>query len=161
MAVVAVAGGASWALSVIWVRRFCSAESAICLAVWQFTVLMCVGLAGLWLAPWIAGPLEGVPGTEFATTGWRMTGWAMAGALFLIGLAGITATGCQAQGYKLGPASIMGLFDFSFLFWAPLFAWLVWGDVLDIRTAAGMTLIAAAGSLAIWSGARAEQVQVG
>ncbi len=62
----------------------------------------------------------------------------------------------MAQGYKMGPASVMGLFDFSFLVWAPLFAWLVWGQILDLRTAAGMALIALAGALALWSGARVE-----
>ncbi|MDH3666706.1 MAG: DMT family transporter [Paracoccaceae bacterium] len=156
MALVAVAGAIFWALNVIWVRRFCDAESAVCLAVWQFMVLLTAGLVGLGLAPWLAAAFAGVPGAEFATTGWRSVGLATIGAVFLIGLAGISATGCMAQGYKMGPASVMGLFDFSFLVWAPFFAWLVWGQVLDLRTAAGMTLIALAGALALWSGARTE-----
>jgi len=78
----------------------------------------------------------------------------MAGAVFLIGISGITSTACMAQGYKMGEASIMGLFDFSFLFWAPLFAWLLWGDTVSPRMALGMGLIVVAGGLAIWSGAR-------
>ncbi len=156
MALVAVAGAIFWALNVIWVRRFCEAESAVCLAVWQFLVLLTAGLVGLGLAPWLAAAFADVPGAEFATTGWRSIGLATIGAVFLIGLAGISATGCMAQGYKMGPASVMGLFDFSFLVWAPFFAWLVWGQVLDLRTAVGMMLIALAGALALWSGARTE-----
>ncbi len=155
MALVAVAGAIFWALNVIWVRRYCGAESAVCLAVWQFLVLLTAGLIGLGLAPGLGAALSDVPGAEFATTGWRAA-WPTLGAVFLIGLAGISATGCMAQGYKMGPASVMGLFDFSFLVWAPLFAWLIWGQILDLRTAVGMALIALAGSLALWSGARVE-----
>ncbi len=157
MALVAVAGGACWALNVIWTRRYCLAESAVCLAVWQFMALFGAGLAGVVLAPWLGPLLAAVPGTDFATMAWRPLAWTTVGAVFLIGLAGITATGCMARGYQSGAASIMGLFDFSFLFWAPFFAWLVWGDVVSLRMAGGMGLIVIAGALAIWSGARTEE----
>jgi len=155
MAVVAVAGGVSWALNVIWVRRHCMRETAVCLAVWQFIALFLAGLAGLALVPWLGSTLDGVPGTEFATLPWQPVMLVTLAAVFAIGLSGITATACMAQGYKMGAASIMGLFDFSFLFWAPLFAWLIWGDTVSLRMAAGMGLIVVAGALAIWSGARA------
>lgn len=161
MAVVAVTGGVSWALNVIWVRRYCMQETAICLAVWQFIALFLAGLVGLSLVPSLGTFLEGVPGTEFATLPWRPMMWPTMTALFMIGLAGITSTACIAQGYKMGAASVMGLFDFSFLFWAPLFAWLIWGDTVSLRMAAGMTLIVAAGALAIWSGARAFEPEDG
>ena len=157
MALVAVAGGACWALSVIWTRRYCLAESAVCLAVWQFMALFGAGLAGVALVPWLGPLLAGVPGTDFATMTWQPVAWVTVGTVLLIGLAGIIATGCMARGYQSGAASIMGLFDFSFLFWAPFFAWLVWGDVVSLRMAGGMGLIVIAGALAIWSGARAEE----
>lgn len=159
MALVAVAGGACWAMNVIWVRRHCLAETAICLAVWQFIVLFAAGLAGLALVPMLAPLLEGVPGTGFATMPWQAVRWGAAGAVFLIGLCGITSTACMAQGYRMGAASVMGLFDFSFLFWAPLFAWLIWGDTVSPRMGLGMALIVAAGSLAIWSGARGAEAK--
>jgi drug/metabolite transporter (DMT)-like permease len=156
MALVAVAGGASWGLSVIWVRRYCMAETAVCIAVWQFLALFAAGLVGLALSPALGPLLAKVQGAEFAAMPWRPLGLETAGAVFLIGLAGITATSCQARGYMSGASSIMGLFDFSFLIWAPLFAWLIWGDTVSSRMALGMALIIVAGSLAIWSGARAE-----
>ena len=160
MALVAVAGGVSWALNVIWVRRYCMRETAICLAVWQFIALMLAGMVGLALVPWLGGVLEGVAGTEFATLPWRPVMWPTLAAVFVIGLSGIASTGCIAQGYKMGAASIMGLFDFSFLFWAPLFAWLIWGDTVSLRMAVGMGLIVTAGALALWSGVRAVETPV-
>jgi len=161
MAVVPVAGGVCYALNVIWTRRYCVDETALCLAIWQFLALFAVGLVGVGLAPALAASLRSVPGTEFATLGWQPVSWSGAGAVFLIGIGGIVATGCQAQGYRLGPASVMGLFDFSFLFWAPFFAWLVWGEVVSPRMALGMALIVVAGSLAIWSETRAETTRDG
>ncbi|HSF95238.1 MAG TPA: DMT family transporter [Thermohalobaculum sp.] len=157
MALVAVAGGASWAMNVIWVRRHCAAETAVCLAVWQFLTLFAAGLAGLTLVDWLAPALEGVPGTEFATMPWQPLAWGTVGAVFLIGLCGITATGCMAQGYRMGASSIMGLFDFSFLLWAPFFAWLIWGATVAPGMGLGMFLIVVAGALAVWSGARADE----
>ena len=157
MAVLAVAGGACWSMNVIWTRRHCGGETAVCLAVWQFLALLSAGLAGTALLPWLGPLLEGVPGTGFATLPWQPMGWATTGAVFLIGMAGITATGCMARGYLSGASSIMGLFDFSFLFWAPFFAWLIWGDMVSQRVGAGMALIVAAGALAIWSAARVEE----
>jgi len=159
MALVAVAGGACWALNVIWTRRYCLAESAVCLAVWQFLALFGAGLAGVVLVPWLGPLLADVPGTGFATMPWQPVAWVTVGAVLLIGLAGITATGCMARGYQSGAASIMGLFDFSFLFWAPFFAWAIWGDVVSLRVAGGMGLIVIAGALAIWSGARAGEAR--
>jgi len=156
MAVLAVAGGVFWALNVIWTRRYCTDETAVCLAVWQFLALFAVGVAGLALAPWLGTVLAGVPGTGFATLPWQPLDWTTVGIVFLIGVAGITATGCQARGYLSGASSIMALFDFAFLFWAPFFAWLVWGDVVSLRVGIGMGLIVVAGALAIWSGTRAE-----
>jgi drug/metabolite transporter (DMT)-like permease len=159
MALVAVTGGACWALSVIWTRRYCLAESAVCLAVWQFLAMFGAGLAGVVLVPWLGPVLAEVPGTDFATMAWQPLAWTTVGAVLLIGLAGITASGCMARGYQSGAASIMGLFDFSFLFWAPFFAWAIWGDLMSLRMAGGMGLIVIAGALAIWSGARAGEAR--
>ena len=159
MALIAVGGAAAWAMNVIWTRRYCLIESPACLAIWQYVFLMLAGLAGLVLAPWLGEVLEGVPGTGFVTQPWRPVGMATAGVVFLTGLAGIIATGCIARGYLSGTSSIMALFDFSFLLWAPFFAWLVWGDMVSLRVGAGMGLIVIAGALAIWSGERAVEAR--
>jgi len=156
MSLVAIGAGIAYALGVIWTRHHCAAESALCFAVWQFVGLGLAGAVGAALVPVMAPALAGVEGATFAIQPWRgLTGW-LAFQIFWIGLAGIVATGCLAEGYRAGPSSIVGLFDFSFLFWAPLFAWALWGDALAPRVGLGMALIVVAGALAIWSGARRE-----
>jgi drug/metabolite transporter (DMT)-like permease len=160
MALTAVGGGLAWALSVIWTRHHCLEESAICMAIWQFAALMLAGLAGLVLSPWIIPVLSGVEGTEFVTQPIRATsGWVLF-VLFLIGIARISAAAFQAVGYQSGDASVVALFDLSFLFWAPFFAWMIWGKTVSLSMAAGMVLIVLAGALAIWSGDRARSAAV-
>jgi len=70
MSVVAVLGGISWAMNVIWTRRYCGTDTAVCLAVWQFLALAAAGILGQALVPWLGAALEGVPGTGFATMPW-------------------------------------------------------------------------------------------
>ena len=154
MALVAVTAGLLWGLGVIWTRRFCGEESVTGLAVWQFVAFLVAGLAGLAALPWLSGALAGVEGARFATESWRAPGREMLGLVFLIGLSGFVATACLARGYMSGAASIMGLFDFSFLFWAPFFAWTLWGQTVTARMGLGMALIVMAGALAVWSGER-------
>jgi drug/metabolite transporter (DMT)-like permease len=155
MAAVAVAAGLMWGLSVIWTRRYCLGESAAALAVWQFVAFLGAGLAGLAALPWLGTALAGVEGAGFATLPWRVPGRETLGLVAFIGLAGIVATACLARGYMSGPPSIVALFDFSFLFWAPFFAWVLWAETVTPRIGLGMALILVAGALAVWSGERA------
>jgi drug/metabolite transporter (DMT)-like permease len=154
MGLAAVAAGFCYAMGVIWTRRHCRGEDSVTLAVWQFAGFVLVGGAGLLAVPLLEAALAGMPGTAFVTTGWRAMDATGLALVVGIGLAAIIATGCLATGYKRGDASLMGLFDYSFLVWAPLAAWAVWGETPDPRVALGMGLIAAAGVLAVWSGHR-------
>lgn len=160
MAVVAVAGGAFYALSVIWTRRFCAGETAICMSFWQFVGFILLGLAGLAALPWLGWAFGGVEGAEFVVRPWVAPDRVAILLALLIGVTGLAATTCIAVGYRSAESSFIGIFDFSFLLWAPVVSWLLWGDVLSLRTAFGMGLIVFAGVLAMWSGRRRERVGV-
>lgn len=154
MGLVAIGAGILYALSVIWTRAYCASETPAALAVWQFGGLLVAGLLGLAAQPLLAGLLSATPGAEFATRPWAPPDAALLGAIFAIGVAGILATGLMAAGYRAGPSSIMGLFDFTFLLWAPFAAWALLGERITPETALGMGLLALAGILAALAGAR-------
>lgn len=148
MAVVPMVGGALYALSVIWTRRYCQGESAGTLALWNMTVFLIIGSLGMAATPLLAQTVGHLPGTAFAT---RALAWPSAYAMWLIGAMGIAAAigmVLLAWAYRTLESSYAALFDYSFLLWAPLFAWLVHGDVVAPGVAIGMALIVCAGALA-------------
>lgn len=162
MAAVAVAGGAAYALGVVWTRRHCRTERAATLALWQFGTFLIAGALGAALAPLAAPWLAAVEGTAFATRPWMMPEAPLLLTVLGIGIAGAIATACLAIGYQRGESALMGLFDFSFLLWGPLFAYLLWGERLGPETALGMALIVGAGGLALWSsGGRGRRLRAG
>lgn len=157
MSLAAVAGGAFYGMGVIWTRRQCRDESALALGFWQFVGFLAVGLAGLVAVAPLGRMLGGIEGAGFLSLGWQPVGWAPLSLVAFIGLSGLIASSAIAVGYKSGESSLMGLFDFSFLIWAPFFAWALWGESIGLRTGAGMAMIIAAGGLATLSGRPARE----
>lgn len=149
MAIAPVLGGAAYALSVIWTRRYCRQESAGSLAFWNLAVFLAAGLVGMAATPLLAAALAGVDGTAFATMPARALG--TGSVLFVLALGGAGALGLVllARGYRGADPTFAALFDFSFLFWVPLFSWLIWGERLPPQVGLGMALIVIAGWLAI------------
>ncbi|MEM1382126.1 MAG: DMT family transporter [Pseudomonadota bacterium] len=151
MAAVAIASGAAYGAGVIWTRRHCAGETAIALSVWLFGAFFCAGLVGMLATPLLQGLIGNVGGTEFATRGPVPVTVNTLAMVFLIGSLALSASACLAQGYRSAEPTIVGLFDYSFLFWISLWSLVLFGEAPSVREIAGMTLIVAAGGLALWS----------
>lgn len=157
--VLPICAGLLYGLNVMVTRSRCAGESSICLATWQTLFFLGGGVAGLLLAPWLGRVVGDVPGTGFITMApAEVTPRGLALAA-MIGLSGLLGGGLLATGYRLGRSSVVGLFDYSFLVWAPLFGWLIRGEGVAPRTLGGMALIALAGVLAMRAGRRIEARQ--
>lgn len=154
MALAPLSSGLFYGLAVIWTRERCAAEDSLCLAAWQQATFLAAGLGGLALLPLLGVTLAGIEGTEFMTRGVEPVGRAVWGVLGLSALSSIVGAAFLVTGYRSGRASIVGLFDYSFLVWAPLLGWLMRGEGFGGQTAAGMGLIALAGVLASRAAAR-------
>lgn len=63
-------------------------------------------------------------------------------AIAILGSLGITLIG---QAFRLAPAAVVAPFDYTALIWATLLGWLIWGDLLALRTVVGALIIAASG----------------
>jgi drug/metabolite transporter (DMT)-like permease len=62
------------------------------------------------------------------------------------------------QGYLLGEASHVGVFEYSLLVFASFWAWVLWGQEVPLLAIAGMVLIALAGAvIAVRSSAEAAE----
>ena len=154
-----VCAGLLYGLNVMVTRSWCAGESSICLVTWQTVFFLGAGAVGLLVAPWLGRLVGEVPGTGFITMEPTAVTARGLGIAALIGLSGLLGGGLLATGYRLGRSSVVGLFDYSFLVWAPLFGWLIRGEALAARTVGGMALIALAGVLAMQAGRRMEARQ--
>jgi drug/metabolite transporter (DMT)-like permease len=79
--------------------------------------------------------------------GWRMPALGDLALLLLLGLVATLGHMGVTRALKLAPASVVVPYQYSFLLWAAVFGWLVWGDVPGPGMLAGAALIAGAGVL--------------
>ena len=149
MALAPMVGGAFYALNVVWTRRYCQQETAGCLAFWNMTMFLIVGTLGVLSIPLLSGWFGHLEGVDFAIHPPAWPDWPTVWVILAMGAAGATGMACLAVGYRGAPSTYAALFDFSFLLWVPLFAWLINGETLTTRTAIGMALIVMAGTLAL------------
>ncbi|MFC4294778.1 DMT family transporter [Novosphingobium tardum] len=73
--------------------------------------------------------------------------WLLLAAIGLSGLAGQLAL---TAALRLGPVSSVIVMDYTSLFWATLFGWLVWSHLPPASTWAGAPIIIAAGLVIVW-----------
>lgn len=79
--------------------------------------------------------------------GWRAAGAVDLAMLCGLGLVAMAAHLTMTRSLKLAPASVVVPYQYSFLLWAALFGWLVWGDVPGWEVGLGAGLIVASGVL--------------
>ncbi|RAI58861.1 DMT family transporter [Roseicella frigidaeris] len=79
--------------------------------------------------------------------GWRTPDATDLALLLLLGLAATLGHVGVTRALKLAPASVVVPYQYSFLLWAALFGWLVWGDLPGLEMLAGAALIVGAGLL--------------
>jgi drug/metabolite transporter (DMT)-like permease len=138
-----------YAAAMILTRSHCRGESPTLLSLWLNLAFIAVGALGigvlsLWspaaetvaLNPFLLGPW-----TPLELEGWRTM--AILAAAILVGSVG------AAVAYQQGPASIVAIFDFSYLPFAILWGHLLFDDLPSPTVAGGMLLIVVAGTLAV------------
>jgi drug/metabolite transporter (DMT)-like permease len=124
-AIVSIIGSLAFAFMLI-TSRLLRGTPDVTLVFWQ---MVGAGLLGLITAPF---------------------GWVPAGAfdlslLALLGVVALLAHVCVNRALKLGDASTVVPFQYTLLFWAIVFGWLVFGDVPSLHVLIGAAVIVGAG----------------
>ena len=135
-----VAAGALYALSAILTRRWCMQESTLTLLFGFFAVLGGYGVLGS-----VGVALLSPTASGFVTTPWV---WPSAAFLWLTAVQAVgslVAIGLVTQAYQRAEASYVAVFEYTFLIFAGVFAYLLYGDVPDRASVAGIFLIVGAG----------------
>ena len=158
MALAPMIGGLLYGLNVIWTRRYCRQETSGALAFWNMAAFLILGTLGVAVTPWMASMIGHMEGTQFATLAPQIPSIRDLAIVAAMGLAGATGMVLLAKGYAEAPSTYAALFDYSFLFWVPLFAWIFRSESLSLPVAGGMALIILAGALAL-SGPKGEDAE--
>ena len=143
-----VLGGLSYALSAITTRSRCQEDTPQALAASVNIMLLTTGgLAIGGLALWqpdaariAAYPFLLEPWAAMAAADWGMIA-VLAGLLVLIGVG-------LAGAYRDAPPNVVATFDYSYLLFAALWSFALFGETPDGPTLAGMALIVLGGGLA-------------
>ena len=64
----------------------------------------------------------------------------------LSSLGALMAISSQTRAYQMADASVLSVFEYSFLIFASFWGWVLWEQALDIWDVIGMIMIATAGS---------------
>jgi drug/metabolite transporter (DMT)-like permease len=142
MAVLPMLAGITWAMTALSTRYLCEGEETVTLLFWFFFALGVLGLIGLGL---MAAGLD--DGQSFVSTGWRVPNfvfwkWTVVQAVF-----SMIAVGMLTRAYQVGETSYIAVFEYSFLIFASFWAWVLFGDTVDLFGMLGIAMIIVSGAV--------------
>lgn len=137
--------GFAYALSMILARTMGERDSAAAMAFWGNNAFLLSSLA-LALVFGSGGSADLMhPSLAFLTRGWvtpSLYDAALMGSCGVIAAVGLTLL---TESYRIGQASLVAPFEFTFAFWGVLWGWLFWGSLPDTLGWLGIAIIMAAG----------------
>lgn len=146
LSLVPLLAGAFYALGMLATRYWCGPENALVLTAGLFVALGLWGGAGLiGFTFWPASGAEGEAG--FVLRGWatptpRFLFWS-----FVQAVGSLAAVILISRAYQLGEASFIAVFEYSFLIFAAFWAWVLWGQGVDLLGALGIAAIIFSGGV--------------
>lgn len=138
-----IGAGMLYAIGALVTRMWCAHEGVIALSAGFFGMLAVFGAIGLMILP--AGGPEGFDG--FVQRGWVPLTGAMWFWIAVQAAGSIVGIGLISQGYLLGEAGYVAVFEYSLLVFASFWAWVLWGQTVDPLSFVGMIMIAGAGAV--------------
>lgn len=136
-----VLGGAFYALANISARHLCADEPPLALVIGYFIL---IGIGGFLFSANLPDPALSWPASVWpALSGWQ---WL---SLWVQALLTLLSVWLLVRSYQSGETSRLAISEYSFLGFAALFGWLIWGAIVSPSGWAGMVLVTLAGSLII------------
>jgi drug/metabolite transporter (DMT)-like permease len=148
-ALLPVLGALGYALAMVAARPLGRTETAAAMAFWgNFCFLICaLALSTAFGTGTMADASH--PSLAFLTRGWVMppaSDLALMAACGVIAAVGLTLL---TYAYRVAPSSAVAPFEYSFMFWAVLWGWLIWGDFPGALGWLGIAIIIGAGLVVI------------
>jgi drug/metabolite transporter (DMT)-like permease len=137
--------GAFYGLANLLTREWCARESTLSVTVAFFAAMGLAGLALSALLSLVPPAPELFQRAPFLLQGWAAAPpafWFWAGVQAVLALVGVSLLN---RGYQLADAGAVSVFEYFYLISAGFWGWVLWGQTLDARSAAGIVLIVVAG----------------
>jgi drug/metabolite transporter (DMT)-like permease len=140
-----IIAGFFYALCIIATRRWCEGETTLTLLVGAFGALGIWGLAGLVFFSFFTAPPELADLLPFFTMGWVAVTPKFMFWLFVQAYGSLAAVWLLTRGYQMGEVSFISVFEYSFLVFAAFWAWILWGETMDLAGTIGVIAIILSG----------------
>lgn len=144
-----VAAGLCYAATILCTRKLCREESPLTLAFGVSLGFIGVGLVGL-AATAVLVPDSLAVRWPYLFTGWHPLHLWAGGVILACSLLNLTANIGLTKAYQSAESSWLAPFDYSYLIFATFWGIVMWGDIPDAWSFAGMALIASSGCYVAW-----------
>ena len=143
LTLVPLVAGALYGLGMLVTRYWCSSESPAALGMGVFLTMGIFSLLALvWYTFW---PMEG-NNTEFTTRGYTEVTGNFYWLTMIQALGSVIAVSLISQAYRVGDPAYVSVFEYSFLVFAAIWAFLLWGKEIDAKPILGICLVILCGS---------------
>ncbi|MFP6744202.1 MAG: DMT family transporter [Alphaproteobacteria bacterium] len=143
-------GAAIYAYTAIITRRLGDTDSSFAITFYTTVMFGLGGVIGSALGVMLFPNVEGAGMDALLVRAWTMpSAWDLAimatfGATAALGHWGIS------HAYRIAPVSVIAPFEYTYLAWVALVAYLIWGEVPSDRTLWGMALVVGGGLYVMW-----------
>ena len=140
LSVMPLAAGLFYGLGMMLTRHWCADESAMSLAIGIF---LTIGIVSLVMLFWVTAR----PGSTFMSAPWAMPTARFLWLTLLQAVGAVFAVTLIAQAYRIGNPTMVSVFEYSFLIFASIWAFVLWGATSDTLAWVGNIVIVASGIL--------------
>jgi len=142
LSIMPVGAGLMYAVSSVATRSWCSGESTVAMLASNMMMLGIVGAVGLvilYIFP--AGPE-----VDFLTRPFVWPVWDVAPWILLQAVGSLAGVFLVIRAYQLDVPTNVAVFEYSVMIFGPAFAWILFGQTLELMQILGIFMIAAAGA---------------
>ncbi len=135
-----LAAGLFYGLGMMLTRHWCAGESPLVLTLGIF---LTIGFSGLIMLIWVSI----WPGESFVNTPWTTPTPRFFWLTLFQAVGAVIAVSLITQAYRIGNSALVAVFEYSFLIFASLWAFLLWGSKANAIAWAGIAVVVISGIL--------------
>jgi len=149
VSLVPVVAGLFYAATILTTRKLCREERPATLALGVSVAFVTVGILGMMVME-LVKPVSLAQSWPYLFVGWNPLSMQTAGIIIICSMLNLTANIGLAKAYQSAESSWLAPFDYSYLIFATFWGVVMWGDVPDLLSLAGMAMIAGSGCYVAW-----------